>query len=409
MTFTAPFRITMAARETRVKLAVLAVALVLGTLLVDGVLILRGGQNTETHGDGPYYIGLARSLAAGKGYYLANSFHANAPNVSRSPLWPAMLSVPARLVPGANDNAILRWTAAAMHALCSAAFALLAFQMCGSLTGAAGGGLLMALYPPAIGLVVGGYSELIYMAAMSAGMILLLEGGGTAWLCPLLWGAAVMVALTIVVLRPAGVFAWPNVRRFAVACVIFAALPAAWVVRNYAVSGRLVMSAMEGETLYGANNARVANDLSVWGYWIMPDEIPGELTKRELAARYDEAGLSTYYHDRAVAFIRANLPAMPRLLLGKLIRGFVPVPWVPLAASYVAFLSRACVYAAFLAALRFWRTRHGWYLLLAGAMSLVLLVTTLVYYGTFRFTFCVEPFLFPVIAAGALDRLRRAQ
>src|ERR1019366_9895565 len=84
------------------------------------------------------------------------------------------------------------------------------------------------------------------------------------------------------------------------------------------------------------------------------------------------------------------------------------VPWVPLAASYIAFFFRACVYAAFIAAWFLWRGRNEAYTFLVGAMFLVTLATTVIYYGTFRFTFCVEPFLFPFIVGG-LDSVLRVR
>ena len=116
--------------------------------------------------------------------------------------------------------------------------------------------------------------------------------------------------------------------------------------------------------------------------------------------------MSEYYHDKAMEFIRDNWFALPRLLLGKLIRSFVPVPWVPLAASYLTFFFRACVYAAFAASLWIWRSKNVAYSILVGAMFLVTLATTLIYYGSFRFAFCVEPFLFPFIGGAAVSTAR---
>jgi hypothetical protein len=93
-------------------------------------------------------------------------------------------------------------------------------------------------------------------------------------------------------------------------------------------------------------------------------------------------------------------------MVGKLVRGFVPVPWVPLPASYIAFFFRGCAYAAFIALGFSWRERNAAYTLVVGAMFLVTLATTLIYYGTYRFTFCIEPFLFPFIVADAANAWR---
>jgi hypothetical protein len=406
----APFRLSALDRPTVHRLIMLALLAAFVALAVDLVAIYRTGPDSPTHGDGPYFIGLAKSLASGRGYYLAESFWPDLPNVGRAPLWPLILSVPARIFPGANENAILRYTGALLHAACAALMAALAFQFAGSVAAAGAMALLLAIYPAASALVLGGYSETSFLLALILGVILLFEGGWKSYAGAALCGLAVlarsnfvllpvMLAAAAAVFRPKLLMNGTNLRRFVVACALFGVFPLIWITRNYLVSGGFpVLSAMEGETLYGANNARVAEDLSVWGYWIMPDQIPGEPTKRELARTRTELQVSRYYHDKATAFMRANWYAMPRLIVGKLVRGFVPVPWVPLAASYVAFFFRALVYAAFGAAVLFWRGRHDGYALLITAMFLVTLATTVIYYGVFRFTFCLEPFLFPVIA-----------
>lgn len=407
-----PFPLLGAGRQWLSKLLGTALAIALVTLLADAAFIVRMNPNTPTHGDGPYYIGLARSLASGRGYYLQQSFWPDRPNVARSPLWPAILAVPALLFPNANDNAILRFTGAVLHALSAALIALLTFQLTGALAASAIAGLFMGLYPPASGLVSGGYSELAFLAVTLAGLILAFEGGKLAYIGVLVAGMGVLARSNYfmlpavlfgvaLLLRPAAVFAARNLRAWAIFGALFCLPGAVWIVRNYAVSGYFpVLSAMEGETLYGGNNERVATDLSVWGYWIVPNDVPGEQTKQELSRTRTELEVNQYYHDRGMEFIRENWFAMPRLIVGKLVRGFVPVPWVPLAASYVAFFFRACVYAAFIAAWYLWRERNRAYTYLLGAMFLLTLATTVIYYGTFRFTFCLEPFLFPFIMAG---------
>jgi hypothetical protein len=407
-----PFPLSGAGRQWSSKLLVTALLIAFITLLVDAAIIIRMNPNAPTHGDGPYYIGLARSLASGRGYYLQQSFWPDRPNVARSPLWPAMLAVPALLFPHANDNAILRFTGAVLHAVSAALMVLLTFQLTGTVAGSTIAGFFMGLYPPASGLVSGGYSELAFLAVTLAGVILAFEGGKLVYAGILLAGTgvlarsnyfmlpAVLFAVTLL-LRPRTVWTRRSLLMWVICGALFCLPGTLWTVRNYAVSGYFpVLSAMEGETLYGGNNDRVANDLAVWGYWIMPNDVPGEETKEELARTRTELEVNRYYHDRGMEFIRDNWSAMPRLILGKLVRGFVPVPWVPLAASYIAFFFRACVYVAFAAAWFLWRDRNWAYTYLLGAMFLLTLATTVIYYGTFRFTFCMEPFLFPFIVAG---------
>src|SRR5437660_1726230 len=130
-------------------------------------------------------------------------------------------------------------------------------------------------------------------------------------------------------------------KRMATLTIIFLTPATFWILRNYHVSGEFpVLSAVEGETFYGGNNAFVATDLTNWGYWTFPNNIPGETPKFELAKRMNEIELNRYYKQKGMEYIRENWFAYPRLILGKLIRGFVPVPFVPVKATYLAFLIR---------------------------------------------------------------------
>ena len=413
-----PFPLSAAGRAMLIKLFVAGLLIVLLTLAADVALITQVGLSSPVNGDGPYYIGLARSLASGHGYRLKRSFWPEQPNISRLPLWPVILAIPASLFSNANDNAILRLTGAVLHAVSAALMLLLTFQLTGSFVGGVLAGAFLGMYPPASALATTGYSEIAFLVVVLAGLVLAFEGGKLAYCGVLLAGAGVLARPNFVLLpavllawnavfRPTRLAQWRNLRLWVIGGALFTLPAALWVARNYAVTGHFpILSGMEGETLYGGNNERVATDLSVWGYWIMPNEIPGEKTKRELTQTRTEWELNSYYHDRAMQFIRANWYALPRLMVGKLVRGFVPVPWVPLPASYIAFFFRGCVYAAFIALGFSWRERNEDYTLVVGAMFLVTLATTLFYYGTYRFTFCIEPFLFPFIVAGAANAWR---
>jgi hypothetical protein len=209
-------------------------------------------------------------------------------------------------------------------------------------------------------------------------------------------------------MRREGTFA-----RLLLACLI-ATLPSLfWAVRNYPVSGRFpLLSSIEGETLYGGNNEVVANDLKVWGYWIVPDFIPGETSKHALAkALPSDLALNDYYHHKAILWIKLHFRAMPRLVLGKLVRAFVPVPWEPLTPSFIAFGWRFVLYAAYVALVPLWWAKTSRiYLLLCLAMFLVHVMTTVMYYGVFRMTHCfVEIFFVPCIFLGLQEyfRMRR--
>jgi len=195
-----------------------------------------------------------------------------------------------------------------------------------------------------------------------------------------------------------------NWARCAILCFLAMMPPGLWVLRNYSASGHFpVISALEGETLYGSNNDVVANDLGAWGYWIVPNAIPGETAKPVLGAILrDDVQLNDYYHDKAITWVRGHLSSIPRLVLGKFIRAFAPIPWVPLVPSYVAFSARFLLYVFAALFLPFWwRGIDRRYLLALAGMTLVHLWTTAVYYGCFRFTHCfVEILLVPCIAVG---------
>lgn len=411
-----PFSLRSVSKRVRARLLLIGLLAAVLAVVADSVIIKKTGPETPFIGDADFFANIAQSLAANHGYRLAKSPWPNELNTSRAPLYPAVLSMTFRIFPGAHVGPASRYTDAVLHGVTAALMVLLVYQLAGTLWGAAICGGVLAVYPPETAIVVGGLSEIAFLASMLMGLILVLEGGKAAWMGALFCGLSVLarsnclllpffVVLLLIVFRPETLRDGARVRRIIILCAFFYCCPVLWMLRNYAATGVFpLLNTMEGETLYGANNALVANDLSEWGYWTMPDEIPGEDKKMNLARTRNEVQLSSYYHQKAMAFIKGNLSAMPRLIVGKLIRGFVPVPWVPLAASYVAFGARALLYLAFVPAFVMWRGKGQFYTLFLGGMFLVTLATTVIYYGLYRFTFCMEPFLLPVIAAAYQER-----
>jgi hypothetical protein len=188
------------------------------------------------------------------------------------------------------------------------------------------------------------------------------------------------------------------------ACALAAAPALLWTLRNAEITGRFpLLSSIEGESLYGANNDVVANNLEYWGYWVMPDDIPGETPKLKLAHQLGcDLALNDYYHRKGVAWLRNNVSALPRLELGKFVRAFVPIPWKPRLGSYVVFSCRFLLYVLWVALLRFWSPKVSrTYLLFCLAMAITHLITTALYFGVYRFTHCyIEIFFVPCIAVG---------
>src|SRR5207237_161255 len=140
--------------------------------------------------------------------------------------------------------------------------------------------------------------------------------------------------------------------------------------------------------------------------WVFPDVIPQEIPKQQLAQHLSEGELNRYYANKAKTYVLQNWFGYPRLILGKLIRGFVPVPWVPRFDSYMASLVRWSLYGAFFWAVRSHILRNEWFTLLLVAMLIVTLITTVSCYGTYRFTFCLEVYLLPCVGVFLVERWR---
>jgi hypothetical protein len=368
-------------------------------------------------GDGPFYIGLARSMADGRGYFLDRSPWPTSPHLGRLPLWPWILTAPRWLFPAASDYAILRGTSIFLHGLVALLLVLLTYRLWGELLAAILAGIAFTLYPAGLALMDSGLSEHAFLLATTAGVWLLFGRSWTQTIGSLLLGLSVLARSNAVLLpvlfiavaliwRPGWIRHW---RRAVLLSAIFYLPVGLWILRNYAVSGAIMINAMEGETLYGANNPVVANDLQQWGYWVFPDVIPGEIPKQQLGRRMSEAELNRYYHRKGIEFIRQNWFSLPRLILGKLIRGFVPIPWAPLTSSYVAFLFRWILYGSAIWALRGRIAVNPVFGVFIAALLLDELVTTVLFYGSFRFTFCVEPFLMSCVAVAFAQYIRRVR
>ena len=389
------------------KLLLAGLLIAFGAVAIDMATALKMGP-TIVAGDGAQYVDLAHSLATGRGYTLEIGPWPDQPNVGRAPFWPALLAIPVWLLGAADPRLVAQCTGAVLHGVSALLLVLLTFRLTGRFWAAVGAGAMLAIYLPETGLVARGYSEVAYVAAMLAGVLLFLEDGLLPYLGAFLAGAAVLARPNYAIL-PFLLMALVLLSRNrktgrlfpATATLLFCLPTAFWVARNHAVSGYFpLLSATEGETLYGGNNAVVASQSELWGYWLAPNDIPGEPSKLDLAREKTEAQVNAYYHDKGVRYVREHLAAMPRMLVGKLVRGFIPMSWTRDPFAIVVACFRFCLYSLFLLTFRFWPGRNGVYDAVVATMFLLTLGTTLVYYGSFRLTYCIEPFLFPYIAAG---------
>lgn len=387
--------------------------------LIAGLCFLRlgGPLNRPASGDGPYYSGLAHSLASGQGYVLQRSPWPEAPHLGRLPLWPLILSFAMRLHPGAGEFAVLRAMTVFCHALACALLVYLTFLVWNDWAAATLAGFMLAGYAPAYAFFGDGFPEPCWLALFVAGLLLIAGDGWRRPLGALMLGLTVLVRSNYVILpfallpaiwlfRPPGV---PSARRGLLLTALFLLPASFWMLRNFSVSGAFpLLSAMEGETFYGGNNAVVSRVSSHWGGWLYPDQIPGEKPKQELARSMSEAELNRYYRSKGLEFLRGHPGAVPGLLLGKLVRGFLPVPFVARTDSYVGSLFRILLVILFFYSLRRGESLSAWYASLLAAVFLVVCVTTLIFYGTFRFTYCLEALLIPPVAAFLAAQLRRS-
>lgn len=390
-------------------------ALFLLTAAFNTAAVLVWGPAKEEGGDAPFYLGIAQSLARGKGYISPESPWPEEPTYGRMPVWPVIVAGMLKLFPTSPPYAVMRFTAAALMGGIAVVMALLVFRVTGlrKLSLAAGAGF--ALSPVLMYLSVIALSEIPYMLFLGFGLWASASGNrkaeiagalslGLATLTRANMIIAPVIGLAIAVLIPAcRAWIWKERARIAVWTACFYLLPGLWILRNYQLTHRFpLISAHDGETFYGGNNSLVAFDLEEWGYWVFPDRIPNQVSKRELARTMNELELNDHYKQLGWEFIRTHKADMPRLFLGKLVRAFAPMPWKPVALTFAAYSYRVLLDLLWLLTLRFWwGVMPVWYLVVWGTLFLLNLVTTLVYYGTFRFTHCtVELFLIPFIVVG---------
>jgi hypothetical protein len=364
--------------------------------------------------DAPQYFALAKSLAAGEGYQNPLSPWPGEETCERMPGWPMLVAGVLWILPQPWETpAVIRYVGGICLVLAGTMMTVLCHRIgirSSLIAGAAGLGV--ALSPALVFVAVSGMSEVAFLFLVILGLVLLTSRGMLPYCGAFSLGLAVTIRTNFILAGPLALAAYlliPTVRqqmkRFQpvgvmVLLVLFALPITAWTIRNARVTGRFpVLAAIEGETFRGSNNPVVARDERYWGSWIMPDEIPGETPKFELARSMSDVELSRHYHEQGVEWIEENPRDFAWLIVGKLVRGFLPIPWNPQTATYVAFAYRGLILllAAILAA-RWYRRVSGLYLYFVLGMFLIVLLTTVRYYGNYRFTHCMwEVFLIPLI------------
>lgn len=383
-------------------------------LLVFGY-IFTSKRVHEFRGDTPYYLAIAEQIASEPPRFRnPKSLWPNAPAMDRGPGWPFTLSLAIRLFPGGDRVFQVKSTGAVIALMNVLWIALLTFNLTRSNAFALCAGLAWAANPHTLALIEDGATEPLFVFLTALGLVAMHRGRGGVYGGAFFLGLSCLVRQFFVIFpfgllavcllvhpwrHPRGPLWW---RRLLIAGLLFLMPAAVWCYRNYKVCGRApVLSTLRGETFYGANNPVVANQLETWGYWIMPDEIPGEVKKRRLSLTLTEAETDRYYFQKGLSHVRAHWFELPRHLLGKLIRGYVPIPWAPSWSSHAVFSYRWALYIAFAITLNAaLQSCPQPYPKLLAAMWFTSVTVTLIFYGAARFTYCFEPFLIPFIAKG---------
>lgn len=385
-------------------------------------LAFRLGLSQPMESDAYYYLHLGHSLAHGQGYVLQDGFWPNQPSLQRLPGWPFAVSLALRAVPQLPPDMVMRLLGGIIDSLNAGLVVWLAWLLLRRPSVAWVAGLAYAIHPSALFLVQTGESEPLFVLLCLAGFLCVLKGGRCHIGAAAFFGLACLVRVNYVLwLGVAAVLAlltWsrsregggrPSLRCMVLMTVLFMAPAAAWTVRNLHVCGHFpVLSTLRGQTFYGGNNDVVANSMDMWGYWLWPDGIPGVTPAADLVKSMSEYELDTYYFSKGLEYVKTHWFAMPRLLLGKLVRAYVPVPWKPNWVSYGVGLYRAVLYGfALMGLCAAWAGLPWAYRIWFTAMVAVNVLTVLIFWGCFRFAFDLEPFLLPFAALFAADAVRK--
>ena len=397
-----------------------AIIVALAAFGVSSAVVLILGAHRPLESDAPFFLSIAENLAREHSFVNSLSPWATIPASDRMPAWPFFVSIFIALLPHAEPNLIIRLAGIILHAATATTLTELTFRLSRRQAVALTTGLAYALYPSALFLVDQGMSEPLFVFILILALLALVSGwvrtaAALSGLCCLVRPNFLIVPILLVIVWR--IFATETIRAglggvwtAAVCAGLFVAPTGAWTARNYFVTGHFpVISTIQGLTLYGANNEVVANSLEYWGYWVQPDQVGGP-ERRTLARQMSPYELDRYYTRMAVEYWHHSWFCLPRLILGKLVRAFVPIPWNASWAGYAASGCRLILYALFLSTMRYWaRVAGRQYILALSAIFLMSLITTVIYYGTARFTFMMEAPMFPCAIAGLWARLESAR
>ena len=396
-----------------------ALLILLIAIVVNMAAGLTMGIRRPVISDGRQFLVLAQSLARGDGYRCSETFWPDSPSMQRMPGWPLVIAAGLRLTSGVDADVAMRVLCLLLNAAVAVIIFFLTLQLFNRVSMAVVAGLLYVMNPTGIYLAYNGLSETLFLVLAGGGLVLIVGDGRWKMAGFLLLGCACLeranflvwvvcftmflLAYMVGVRRPTtNLSTVLSLKSLVFGVVLFVLPPLLWVGRNYMVSGHFpVLSTLRGAAVYGSNNPMVASDLKYWGYWVFPDQISGETPQVELAKNMSEYDVDVYYFNKGIAYIRHNWFAMPRLLVGKLVRAYIPVPWKPDWGTYLAGCYRVLVFLfASIGVWVSWKKLGIEFKCAFLAMAMANVLTVLIFYGYARFAFSFEAFLLPFAVVG---------
>ena len=367
------------------------------TISMARVAIFRAGPAFK--GQGYMYTELARALASGQGFTETHGAWRGHATIMRAPLWPFVLSLPMRGFPRYSPASIAELTTAFTHAITAFAVAVLVGILSGGIRRRMLLAVLMTALLPEVQPFLGGYCEPLAAAILVTGTILLCRGQRFFWggvltlsLLPLVRPnfAPLWIVVTALIwwlqFHNRSPFVFANKRRLIAAALLFYIPSAAWVVRNYWVSGAFpVLAGTASMTFYGNYNPLSATPGLGFGSWVGPDSIPGEEKTVSLSRRMSEVETLRYWDLKGKEFIAQHWKVVPLLMVAHVVHPVLP-SLADRSHKYSFWLLRLLLYAATFMAVRQGAVRlDSWFAVLLTCSVLVSAVTIVLYSGDGRY------------------------
>lgn len=371
-----------------------------------GILIAMGPAR-PVESDSIYYAEIARNLATGKGYINTRSPWPTAPAMDRLPGWTGVIAA-AMIVTGAEvpSPLLMRVVNAILNIAAAVLVAYLTWRVTSSHLAGGIAGTGYAFYLPALGFMDMALSETGFVCLLTGAALLLLNGRYITG--ALLLGFGCYFRGNMILLPPfLAAYLWFAARQKLPAVVLalaaFSLAPGAWITRNaVSIPGCFpMMTSAAGEVFRGALNDATAGTWRHWGSWIFPNELPGEPQFQAVTATRNQCEVSKYYQARGFQWARENWTKLPGLMLGRLVRAYLPFTLVFEIPTLAGFACRTAVLLALLLGWRSWRVAVDvrYQHIMAMLFGLSLTTTLLMVAGT-RHTFWLEVMAIPLCAAG---------